>query len=71
MKNFNDFISDMVISESMVTESELTPDLKNEIEKVVLDLKKNSDSFKKNYGDKWESVMYATATNIAKKHLSD
>lgn len=50
-------------------EEHLTPELKDEIENVVHDLKKNADSFKKNYGDKWESVMYATATKIAKKHV--
>ena len=25
--------------------------------------------FKKRYGDKWESVMYAVATNVAKKKV--
>ena len=34
-------------------------------EKIVLDLKKKEDEFKKKYGDDWKNVMYATATKRA------
>lgn len=36
-------------------------------EKVVKGMKKNKSDFKKRYGKDAESVMYATATNIAKE----
>ena len=38
-------------------------------EEIVLDLKDRKKEFKDRYGDDWESVMYGTATNIAKKEL--
>lgn len=48
-------------------ETELTPiDIKQK-EKVVKGMKKNLQSFKDKYGEKAKSVMYGTATNIAKK----
>jgi len=31
--------------------------------------KDKTADFKKRYGDKWESVMYAFATNVAKKKV--
>jgi len=40
---------------------------KKEKEKVVKGMKKNKSDFKKRYGKDAESVMYATATNIAKE----
>ncbi len=55
--NWRDFIS----------EKELTKPEKKEKEKIVKGMKKNKKDFKKRYGDDAESVMYATATKIAKK----
>jgi len=48
-------------------ESGLTKPEKKEKEKVVKGMKKNKSDFKKRYGKDAESVMYATATNIAKE----
>ncbi|ASV44472.1 hypothetical protein PBI_SCTP2_457 [Salicola phage SCTP-2] len=43
--------------------------LEKKREEIIKDLKDQKDSFKERYGDEWESVMYGTATNIAKKEL--
>ena len=48
-------------------ERTLTKPEKKEKEKVVKGMKKNKSDFKKRYGKDAESVMYATATNIAKE----
>ena len=48
-------------------EEKLTKAMKKEKEKVVKGMKKNKKDFKKRYGDDAESVMYATATKIAKE----
>ena len=48
-------------------EKELTPPEKKEKEKVVKGMKKSKEGFEKRYGDDAESVMYATATKIAKE----
>jgi hypothetical protein len=48
-------------------ERKLTKDEKKEKEKVVKGMKKSKDDFKKRYGKDAESVMYATATKIAKE----
>mgnify|MGYP003658969133 CR=1 FL=1 len=50
-----------------ISEKELTKPEKKEKEKVVKGMKKNKKDFKKRYGDDAESVMYATATKIAKE----
>lgn len=50
-----------------VMEKKLTKPEKKEKEKVVKGMKKNKKDFKKRYGDDAESVMYATATKIAKE----
>ena len=47
-------------------EKKLTEPEKEEKEKVVKGMKKSKSDFKKRYGDDAESVMYATATKIAK-----
>ena len=44
----------------------LTEPEKKEKERVVKGMKKSKKDFKKRYGDDAESVMYATATKIAK-----
>ena len=50
-----------------VSEEKLGKCEKNKIEKYVKGMKKNKGSFKDNYGSDAKPVMYATATNMAKK----
>ena len=50
-----------------VSEEKLGKCEKNKIEKYVKGMKKNKSSFKDSYGDDAKPVMYATATNMAKK----
>ena len=50
-----------------VSEEKLGKCEKNKIEKYVKGMKKNKGSFKDNYGADAKPVMYATATNMAKK----
>ena len=38
-----------------------------EKERIVKGMKKDTKGFKQRYGDKWKSVMYATATKHAKE----
>lgn len=52
-----------------IHESHMTPELQKKQEEYVMKLKKNADSFKDKYGEDWESVMYATATKLAKNDL--
>jgi len=49
-----------------LNERKLSKGEKNEKEKIVKGMKKSKKDFKKRYGDDAESVMYATATKIAK-----
>ena len=49
-----------------VAERKLSKAKKKRKEKVVKGMKKSKKDFKKRYGDDAESVMYATATKIAK-----
>ena len=48
-------------------ERKLTKGEKKEKEKVVKGMKKSKGDFEERYGDDAESVMYATATKIAKE----
>jgi hypothetical protein len=48
-------------------EKKLTPPEKEKKEKIVKGMKKSKGDFKKRYGKDAESVMYATATKIAKE----
>lgn len=57
------------IDEEVIQETHMTPELQKKQEDYVMKLKKNEDSFKDKYGDKWEGVMYATATKLAKNDL--
>ena len=50
-----------------LNERKLTKGEKKEKEKVVKGMKKSKGDFKKRYGKDAESVMYATATKIAKE----
>ena len=49
-------------------EEEMTPDQEKKREEIVLALKDKKEEFKKKYGDRWEEVMYATATKLAMKN---
>lgn len=55
------------IKEEVLDEKELTDAEEAKKEEIVKKLKEKKDEFKKKYGDRWESVMYATATKMAKK----
>ena len=50
-----------------ISEKELTKPEKKEKEKIVKGMKKDKKGFKQRYGDDAESVMYATATKLAKE----
>jgi hypothetical protein len=50
-----------------LSEAKLDKCEKNKIEKYIKGMKKNKSSFNDNYGSDSKSVMYATATNMAKK----
>ena len=39
------------------------------MEDIVKGMKRDEDGFKKRYGDRWKSVMYATANKIAKEQF--
>ena len=53
-----------------IAERTLTKGEENEKERVVKGMKKNFKSFRSRYGDDAESVMYATATKLAKEELA-
>ena len=46
---------------------EMTEAQKEKREEIVKELKKKTEDFKKKYGNRWEDVMYATATKMAMK----
>ena len=48
-------------------ERALTKSEEEKKEEIVKSMKDKKDDFKKRYGDDTKSVMYATATNIAKR----
>ena len=52
-------------------ERSLTTKEKSEKERIVKGMKKNKSSFKSNYKDDAESVMYATATKLAKEDVKE
>ena len=54
-----------------VYERPLTKDEKKDKEKYVKGMKKNTKDFKKRYGKDAKSVMYATATKMAKESISE
>lgn len=56
-------------NEEFVSEKVLDDAETNEKERLVKGLKKRARDFKKRYGDDYKSVMYATATKMAKKNM--
>ena len=57
--------------EESISERELTKGEEKKKEKYVKGMKKNKDDFKKRYGKDAKSVMYATATKMAKESSVD
>ena len=57
---------DQLPDEDELDERKLSKGEEKEKEKIVKGMKKSKSDFKKRYGDDAESVMYATATKIAK-----
>lgn len=55
--------------ETELVERELDPTEKKEKERLVKGLKKSASDFKKRYGSRAKSVMYATATKMAKDNM--
>lgn len=53
--------------EPTLGESEMSDSEEKKREEIVMRLKSKKDEFKKKYGDRWEKVMYATATKMAMK----
>ena len=53
--------------EPTLGESEMSDSEEKKREEIVMKLKSKKDEFKKKYGDRWEKVMYATATKMAMK----
>ena len=62
MKTFNEFVS---LSERPLTKGE-----EDKKEDIVKGMKKDKKGFKDRYGDDAESVMYATATKLAKEDVT-
>lgn len=52
---------------AIVREEKMTKSQLDKREEIVKTLKGKKDEFVKKYGDDWESVMYATATKLAKE----
>lgn len=50
-------------------EQQYSQEFYDKVEEKVKELKSETENFKKKYGDEWESVVYGTATNMAKKEL--
>ena len=62
-----EFYKKQVIEEDELEERKLSKAEDKEKEKVVKGMKKNKSDFEKRYGKDAKSVMYATATKIAKE----
>jgi len=58
------------MKKSEVQERALTDDEKNKKEDIVKGMKKKDGDFEKRYGDDAKSVMYATATKMAKEETA-
>lgn len=58
----------MLISD-IFEEHQYPQEFYDKVEEKVKELKGETENFKQKYGDEWESVMYATATNMVKKEL--
>lgn len=61
MQEETDFLNELLEGSEM-TDAEM-----KKREKIVKSMKKKTADFKSRYGDRWKSVMYATATKMANK----
>ena len=61
----------MKAKEFFTSEKKLSKKQKSKKEKYVKGMKKNAKDFKKRYGDDYKSVMYATATKMAKEKTNE
>lgn len=71
-EDFDVYLNNIAFIEGVeydLDETDMTPELEKKREEYVLELKDRESYFKKRYGDRWESVLYGTATNLAKKDL--
>ena len=66
-KGINKAVDRLTKEDVQMDERSLTSDEKSEMEKNVKGMKKSLSGFKSRYGDNAKSVMYATATSMAKK----
>ena len=57
--------------EFFTSEKKLSKKQKSKKEKYVKGMKKSAKDFKKRYGDDYKSVMYATATKMAKENTNE
>ena len=55
-------------TEEYVMERELSSEETYEKEEIVKELKKSASDFKERYGERWKDVLYATATENAKRN---
>lgn len=69
LNEYINMLESVEIIENSIEESDGSDELESKREEYMKDLKDKEDYFKKRYGDDWESVMYGTATNLAKKDL--
>lgn len=53
---------------AIVREEKMTKSQLDKREEILKTLKGKKEEFVKKYGDDWESVMYATATKLAKEN---
>ena len=68
-KRFNEIGKSPAHNEEFVMERELDPTETKEKERLVKGLKKSAEDFKSRYGERAKSVMYATATKMAKERM--
>jgi hypothetical protein len=61
----------MKAKEFFTSEKKLSKKQKSKKEKYVKGMKKSAKDFKKRYGDDYKSVMYATATKMAKENTNE
>lgn len=64
-------IDKLTKEETEVSEASMSDTEMKKREDIVKGMKKNAQSFKDRYGDRWKSVMYATATKAAMKEGMD
>ena len=71
MKKNNVVVHTSEVFMQELEERTLTKGEKDKKEKYVKSLKKRAKDFKKRYGDDYKSVMYATATKMAKRDATE